>query len=142
MSKTPGVKISLDSALAGQKVGPSHGLSSRGIDHLAHTDPRQRADYGRTPVHTDHISHSQPKERRYHGEHGDTVGGLNGVDSRDGSTMDLDARPSSAPKDSPVPTRDRQMPDKDIISKAGEVARELQRHGDGEGFRAGGVVGR
>jgi hypothetical protein len=36
--------------------------------------------------------------------------------------------------DSPVPTEGRQMPHKDITTKAQEVASEMHRHGEGDGF--------
>lgn len=44
--------------------------------------------------------------------------------------------------DSPVPTAGREMPNNAITSKAAEVASELSRHGDGEGFPGGGVMER
>ena len=89
---------------------------------------------------TTHVPHAVTREERFHAGNPGTPNRLNEIEGARGETMGLDKKTGSAMHDTPVSSKGRQMPDRDIISKAGEVARELQTQGNGEGFPKGGAM--
>lgn len=125
MAKTPGVKVDLNAALAGTKTGPTQGHNTRGIESaIAHDEGRVHSRPDHPPAHTVHVAQSETKAERFHAGNPDVPGGLNALDSRDGSAMGLDNRPGTATADSPVPARNRALPHVGDTSHAQEVSRE------------------
>jgi hypothetical protein len=112
---------------ARQSTGQGHS----GID-LSRAAADQR-NYSQPPANSAHPT-SETREERFHAGHGDTHAGHNVPEGSHGEPMGDLSR--DAPRGNPVvvETKDRQMPDRRGISKAQEVAEELHKHGDGEGF--------
>jgi hypothetical protein len=126
----------LDSALAGNKVGPTHGHSSRGIESLAPLRANH-AGYDRPPgARTSHVASQTKSGRHLSGNPHNPMSWQDGKETSAVMGLDRD-RPTA---DSPVPPRDRQLPDKNIVTKAQEVASEINKHGEGEGFPHGGTM--
>ena len=113
---------------ASQATGHGHShydISGVGADHPLPKHTAHKVAQTKSERHVQgnpHNPHSQPEGQR-------------------GETMNLkEVAPGKS--STQVVARDRQMPDKDITSKAQEVASELHTHGEGEGFPGSGTMGR
>lgn len=143
MSKNRPVKVTLPDG-RGTKVVPGHSQPTRNIaEHMSAIDARRDAgtpgaQHDHPPINSAKVPQSAVKAEHFHAGHGDTHGGMNGEPPpRPAVGLEGD----KATRDSPVPERDRQMPDKGVTTKAAEVAAEIRKHGDGEGFPPGGSMG-
>jgi hypothetical protein len=115
----------------------THTKVGSGYGHAAHSVNAQDDKWDHPPVNTSRVSQSAVRTEHY--PRGGEGGEVNSHPEGRGVLGDLNKAQQT--RDSPVPMRDRQMPDKDITSKAQEVAAALH-HSEGEGFPGGGVLGR
>jgi hypothetical protein len=118
-------------------VGASHG----GGESRA-GDTSDGGKWSNPPISSEHKPQSAVREEHY--PHGGVSAGSKGGNrnEREGHGVLGDLNRSNQTTDSPVREHNREMPDKEIVTKAQEVAGMLHKHGEGEGFPGGGVLGR
>ena len=98
---------------------------------MTHHDP----SYPNPPISSMKVPGDQRDVVHEHGKNTE-------VESHNAPGVLGDVNKSAQTMDSPVPEHGRQMPHKEIVTKAAEVAGAIHSVGDGEGFGGGGVMGR
>jgi hypothetical protein len=132
MAKSKGIILGADHLNPARKVTvqPGHG---QGVHSVGGAAADARGHYSVPPAN-DARPVSETREERFHAGHGDTHAGHNVPEGKHGEPMGDLSRDAPQGKPVAIETKDPQMPDRKGISKAQEVADELHKHGEGEGF--------